>query len=257
MTTRMARDRQYELVPPIPPEFFPRPRWTDFKPNPEKIDDWDKEDVIFRVSLPYSDLQWWDQSQLRDVRLMMLRHPEFPPEAIIPPSKTLDRKGKLLPGNITDKLYWEIHHNLPLWRLAEIRQLSFLADAPAEEQEQSYGKGPDYRHTRLEHSFLTGRLAESIARNNQRSEIEVDFMITAGTIHDIAIPAKGDATLELDVKALAEEIAIERILGKYDLSFLRPYKVDGQTVIEIVRGVGTQGRLLDIVDKLAYTATDI
>src|SRR3990167_4220840 len=82
-------------------------------------------------------------------------------------------------------------------------------------------------------------------------------LVVAALMHDIAMPPFGDATIELDAEALSEEVAISRLLRRYDLKALERFGVQKRQILATIRGQGILGKLLDLADKISYTACDV
>ncbi len=230
--------------------------WADWEPNPEYVGR-DEGEVYVHVFLPYSDLQWASH-QKTQLDFEAIKKQETPPGLLNsdPDYYFKDINGNLMPGNITGDVYWAIHHLLPFERLTYIKQLALLTYS-AEGERNYYGKGPGFHQTRSNHSFLTALPLERILIKNHFPQETVNNGIICAMIHDIATPPFGDPTKEIDPEVLSEEAAIKRLLKKYDLTKLDQYGFDEETVLDAIQGQGTLGKLLDIADKLSYTAVDI
>lgn len=231
------------------------PSFSRFESSPHLIGT-DKGELLFRVFLPYSDLGWANPKKLAQERREFAQG-NIPQDGILDEDwYAKDEGGKLLPGNIVEDAYWAVFHCLPIWRLNSIKQLAMLAFA-TEDEKNVYAKGLEFPQTRLEHSILTARITEIMLRNNGFSERDINLGTISALIHDIATPAFGDPTMEIDPDALSEETALERLLQEHDTTPLEQFGFNKQLVLDIVRGRGTIGKILDIADKIAYTAVDL
>lgn len=236
-----------------------RPYWQEWAPAPERTKN-EKGELFVAVFLPYSDLNWINPKRI-EADFDSIRKGEYPPPGLIGSRKdedyySKDDNGKLMPGNITEEVYWAVHHNLPFWRLGNIAQLALLTYS-AEDERNYYAKGPSFKHTRQHHSFLVARSLEHMLEANGFNQGFVNNGIIAGMSHDIATPPYGDPTKEIDPEVLNEEVAVERILSKYDLSPLEKYGFNRDLILQAIRNEGTLGKCLDIADKISYTALDI
>ncbi len=231
--------------------------WADWKPHPDGVGK-DRGEVYVHVFLPYSDLQWASDEKTQ-LDYQALERRETPPGLLSsdPNYFMKDLKGNYLPGNITDKIYWDLPELLPTSRLMYIKQLALLTFS-AENERNYYGKGPGFHQTRDNHSFLTALPLEKILIENGFPQKTVNNGIIAAMSHDIATPPFGDPTKEIDPEILNEEVAVKRIFEKYDLSKLvELYGFDERVVLAAIQGQGVLGKLLDIADKLSYTAIDV
>lgn len=234
----------------------PEPLFADF--SPELGESYNPEKVLAKVFLPFSDLNWINFERWGQLRQSFLDHQE-PPVGYIQDVSWLekDEEGNLMPGNIKGEIYGAVNSSLPLQRLHYIKQLSLLTHSGESEENPYLFIGSEFSQTRLLHVFLTARVLESILKRNNFSSQEVNLGIMAGLIHDLATPAFGDPTKEIDPDVLSEDKALERLLGKYDLSDLEKFGFDRERLLAIVQNGGAIGQLLDLVDKIAYTAVDV
>lgn len=229
--------------------------WRDFEPNPHRIGT-DHGNLYVRVFLPYSDLGWSNPQKI-EANFDSIKKQEVPPGLFESDEDfyAKDENGNLMPGNITEDIYWAVHHMLPFERLMYIKQLALLTYS-AEDEVNYYAKGPGFHQTRDNHSFLTARPLELMMRINNFPQSEVNNGIIAGMIHDIATPPFGDPTKEIDPGVLNEEVAVQKFLDKYDLAALERFGFDKEKVLAAIRNEGTLGKLLDIADKISYTSID-
>src|SRR3972149_11484249 len=232
----------------------PRAYWQDWKPDPQLKPE--QGDILIRVSLPYSDIHWLNQVKFADAAEALKSGKIKPYQYLSERGTTTDDNGNELPGNITGEIYWAIYANLPLSRLNYIGQLGLLFHS-TKDQIYEFSKGTDFSHTRLSHSLTTAKVGEGMAICLGLPEQEKNQLVVAALMHDIAMPPFGDATIELDAEALSEEVAISRLLRRYDLKALERFGVQKRQILATIRGQGILGKLLDLADKISYTACDV
>lgn len=174
------------------------------------------KDVSFYEFLPYSDLSRW-----------------------VPEQST----------------YEEAQRNTKaLNRLANIKALSFLSFIGPKNNPNTYYLG--YSHTRLDHSLVVALTIEHILRQNGASLDQINIGIVAGLFHDIATPALGDATKQLDPKNLDEENFWWETLDDEGRNFVKRF-TDKETLGKIIKNQGLLGEVLDIADRIVYTMKDL
>lgn len=149
----------------------------------------------------------------------------------------------------------------PLFRLTMVSQLGYLVPPRPDEwdKEQSIAYTvPQFRHSRWEHSLLMAMLMEVILARNGFFQKERAAKVLTAACHDIAMPAGGDSVKRVDPKALDEEENFAWVLNHYGLAekWSGEYGFDIILAQEMVRGKGMFGRLLDVLDKISYTALD-
>lgn len=227
-----------------------------FEPHPERIGK-DEGELFVRIFLPYSSLHWANPEKFRNDRDAIYKR-EIPPGLLQFDEDYYAKKedGSPMPGNITEDIYWAVHHMLPVWRLSRIKQLALLTHS-AEDEVNYYAKGIGFSQTRLNHSFLVARPLEFMMENNGFPKEDVNNGIIAGMSHDIATPPWGDPTKEIDPEVLDEEVSIRKLFFSLDLSPLKQFGFDENKVLDAVQNKGPIGKLLDIADKLSYTAIDV
>lgn len=175
------------------------------------------EDVAFYEFLPYSDLSRWVPEQ---------------------------------------SIYEEaLNSTKALNRLQEIKALSFLSFMGPENNPHAYYH-IGYPHTRLDHSLVVALTIEQILRQNGASSDQINIGIVAGLFHDIATPALGDATKQLDPKNLDEEDFWWETLDKEGRNFVKRF-TDKETLGKIIKNQGLLGEVLDIADRITYTMKDL
>ncbi len=151
-------------------------------------------------------------------------------------------------------LYENALRTLPLGRLGNIKQLSFLSYI-----------GPDpkityffpYSHDRLDHSLTVGLVAEKMLRQNRLPEDQINLGILAGFLHDIATPAHGDPIKYLDPEALNEETYWFEALDEKSKNFLEQFGATKEVMDGIISNQGVLGKVLDIADRITYTMKDL
>lgn len=158
-------------------------------------------------------------------------------------------------------LFYELDHAEPFFRLGGISQLGYLVPPRPEEWDKNISIAylvPQFIHTRWVHSLLVAILMELILAHNGFSQKErAPIVLTAGC-HDIATPAGGDSIKRVDPKNLQEEENFVWVLERYGLAekWTKQFGFDLVLAKKWVKGKGVFGRLLDVVDKIAYTALD-
>ena len=169
----------------------------------------------FKVFLPYSDLKEW------------------------------------IPKN---GIYDDASNSFPLYRLADIRALSFLAYiGPTPGKQYMIG----FDHTRFDHTLVVALTTEHILKQNEFPKKDINIGILAALLHDIAIPAYGDATKSVDPKNLNEEEFWWDVLDENAKKFINRHGVDKDRIDEIIKNRGTLGQVLDIADKITYVMKDL
>ncbi len=158
-------------------------------------------------------------------------------------------------------LFYELDHAGPFYRLGGVSQLGYLVPPRPEEWDKNVSIAylvPQFSHTRWAHSLLVAILMELIlARSGFSQEERAPIVLTAGC-HDIATPAGGDSIKRVDPKNLHEEENFAWVLEHYGLDekWRKQFGFNLALAKEWVKGKGVFGRLLDVVDKLCYTALD-
>ena len=139
-------------------------------------------------------------------------------------------------------------------RLGNIKALSFLSFIGPKHNPNTYYLG--YSHTRFDHSLVVALTTEQILRQNGASLDQINIGIVAGLFHDIAIPALGDATKQLDPKNLDEENFWWETLDEEGRNFVKRF-TDKETLGKVIRNQGLLGEVLDIADRITYTMKDL
>ena len=157
-------------------------------------------------------------------------------------------------------LFSEIKNNEAFCRLGLISQLGYLVP-PLDEKDKHYTNisyiVPIFPHTRWIHSLLTGVLTEIILAKNQFSFFERAPVVLAAALHDIATTAGGDSVMRISPELREEENFSEVIKRNGWSQVLKSkYGFDLKAAADWVKGKGLYGQLLDVVDKISYTALD-
>lgn len=152
---------------------------------------------------------------------------------------------------IRGQVYFDLLDQFPTGRLRGIKELTML--------DSFRGHKPfGFTNTREVHSLCVAALMELVLRKNNASEEIIHNAVAAGFLHDYTLPAGGDATIAIDKKCLKEEKTWPAVVSKKRLLPLKTaYGIDRQTVYEAILGKGVLGRLLSVVDQIAYTSQDV
>jgi HD superfamily phosphohydrolase len=143
--------------------------------------------------------------------------------------------------------------SLPVGRLAQVKQLSFLAYiGPSPETQYLH----EFTHTRLEHTLLAAKAMEAILRRNGASEQEVKLGIIAAIMHDQATPAFGEATKKIDRDNLDEEKHWAEVMDEKAWNYLAGEGITGEQIDDIIHNRGLLGKVLDIADRISYVLLD-
>lgn len=158
-------------------------------------------------------------------------------------------------------LFYEISHTEALFRLGQISQLGYLVPPRPEHWDKDLVIDylpPTFPQTRWLHSLITAILMEVIlARNGFSAKQRVPAVLTAA-YHDVATPAGGDSIKRVDPEGLDEERNFTWVLERCGLAerWSKLFGFDLSLAQSWVESRGLFGRLLDVIDKLAYTAID-
>jgi hypothetical protein len=164
-------------------------------------------------------------------------------------------------ADILEEEYFKGLLSYAFYRLGEISQLGYLVPPRPEDWNKKVSIAylvPTFQHTRWAHSRLVAFLAEVVLAANNFSEEERLPIVLTFAYHDVAIPAGGDSIQRVAPEELDEEENFEWSLNHYGLtkSWSEEYGFDVEKARQWVKGRGLFGRLLDVVDKMAYTALD-
>lgn len=147
-----------------------------------------------------------------------------------------------------------------LHRLAHIPQLASLEDPDTTPSGRALATR--FSHTRFVHSLDVMTLACVIAYNNQKWFSDhpgwYQVLMLAALTHDVLTPAGGDTIKAIDFAALDEDTWYAEVLEQEAVrNFCTQHNVDTDLLIATVNGKGVLGSILDLADKLAYTARDL
>lgn len=151
-------------------------------------------------------------------------------------------------------VYHDVAKNSAFHRLSGIKALSFLSLVGPAPEVQHY---QEFVHGREDHSYVVARLGELILRRNGYPEDEINRAVIAFLMHDIATPALGDATMKLDPTNLSEEDNFRATIGDREKALFAKYGTNVDEVEAIIKNKGVLGQVLDIADRLTYTAKDL
>jgi len=146
-------------------------------------------------------------------------------------------------------------------RISGISQLGYLVPPRPEEWDKDYTivyLAPQFHHTRGLHCLLAAIIMEVVlARHGFSEEARADKVLIAG-FHDIAIPAGGDSVKRVDPKELDEEDNFSWVIKHYGLAkqWSEEFGFKLGFAQKMVKNQGVFGRLLDVIDKICYTALD-
>lgn len=145
-----------------------------------------------------------------------------------------------------------------LHRLNNIRQLAFLYD-PVYRENNPGMLSTHFNHTRFLHVLDTAALAGLIILNNKKELWEQRNLIRlAALTHDTLTPGGGDTTKLIDLKAFDEDVNYPELFKRKGWSAFRDeYGIDENLLYDTILGKGLFGRVLDIIDKISYTARDL
>jgi len=140
-----------------------------------------------------------------------------------------------------------------LGRLYNIKCLSFLSYIGSQPENRYF---VEFHHSRLDHTLTVALIVEEILKQNGFSQDQVNIGIIAGLLHDIATPAYGDATKQVDMKNLHEEDYWWKVLDKKGKDFISQFGTK-KMFDKIIKNQGTLGKVLDISDRIIYTMKDL
>lgn len=150
----------------------------------------------------------------------------------------------------------DVAHAFSMFRLDGIKQLGFLNQ-------------PHYNHyvelrqslsdtSRYVHSLDVMAITTLIGHNLGITGTELNNLRTLAFTHDVATPAGGDSVKMVDPAGLDEERNFGRFLeGPAFEALERKYGLDKKLLLSGVVNEGLHGEILDIADKIAYTARDV
>lgn len=160
---------------------------------------------------------------------------------------------KISYGCLEGGLVHHLHDVFNLHRLYNVRQLGFLT-MPL----KSNVARLMFPHSRGVHHLDTAAIGLNIIRNNHELQESMHVLEAAFCSHDALTPAGSDTTKFIDSKKFDEEMNFNMLFSKPGWKQIRNiYDIEEELLYETVCGKGILGHVLDIADKIAYTARDI
>lgn len=153
-----------------------------------------------------------------------------------------------------DSAFHDVERNSTFNRLGNVKALSFLSFVGVHPEINFY---QEFVHTREDHSYVVARVGELMLRRNGFPESEINKAVIAYMMHDIATPALGDATMKMDEENLSEEDNFRKVIGEKEQRLFEKYGTSVDEIVSIVKNEGVLGEVLDIADRLTYTAKDM
>lgn len=156
-----------------------------------------------------------------------------------------------------DGLTEKVHRIFKLGRLQRIKQLGFL-NQPIYNCYDPARQGLA-QHDRWFHSLDVMAVGTMIAHNIalRTTKLRIPVTRTACLTHDGITSAGGDSLKLVDFAALDEDANYPGYVAGLDLSELESYGITKEALIRAIQHKGLEGQLLDIADKIAYTARDV
>jgi|WetSurMetagenome_2_1015567.scaffolds.fasta_scaffold00473_17 HD superfamily phosphohydrolase len=140
-----------------------------------------------------------------------------------------------------------------LGRLNGIKALSFLSYVGPKPKDMYF---TEFSHSRLDHTLTVALINEAILKQNGIPQDQMNLGIIAALLHDIATPAYGDATKQVDIKNLHEEDHWWNVLDSKGKKFIKQFGTK-QMIGNIIKNQGVLGKVLDISDRITYTMKDM
>jgi hypothetical protein len=161
----------------------------------------------------------------------------------------------------SDSVFTEWYRAPEVFRLGGISQLGYLVPPRPIDWLDDVSLCylvPQFTHTRWIHSLVVAFLMEVTLARNGFSLLERQPMVLTGGCHDIAMPAGGDSIKYLDRAAFDEETNFSAVMQQSGLAerWQQMFGLDLEQAAAWVRNEGVIGKLLDVCDKLSYTAID-
>lgn len=151
-------------------------------------------------------------------------------------------------------IYTDAFNAFPLGRLEHVKALSFLSYVRKNPEQHYFIQ---YNHSRLDHSITVALVTEQILKQSGLPQKEINIGIIAGLLHDIATPAHGDATKNVDPENLDEEKFWWEVLDKKGQDFIAQHEITTQAMDSIIKNKGVLGKTLDVADRITYTMKDL
>lgn len=160
---------------------------------------------------------------------------------------------------IADGLIHDVCAALNVFRLENIRQLSYLHDPVMNEVPEISGAGMLFHHSRYMHSLDVMATATLMGLKCKLLPWELTHLRVAAISHDVLTPAGGDAVKFLDSSAFDEDLHYPEIFKSNPewIAIRKRHELSEELLTSIVRGEGLLGQILDLADKSSYVAHDV
>jgi HD superfamily phosphohydrolase len=153
-----------------------------------------------------------------------------------------------------NSIYTNALNQIPnLNRLSNVKCLSFLSYVGPDPKNTYFIEFP---HSRLDHTLTVALITEEILKQNGFSQDQINLGIVAALLHDIATPAYGDATKQVDPVNLHEENHWQKMLDKEGKDFIHQFGTE-KMLDTIIKNQGVLGKVLDVSDRITYTMKDL
>ncbi len=157
---------------------------------------------------------------------------------------------------MSDGLAEFVSQKLQLHRLSNIRQLAFLT-SPTITNSPMKVYPLAFTHNRYLHSLEVYAIATLIGYRLGLHAAEMLLLQIAALSHDKLTPAGGDVLKVIDPEAFDEDACYPEIFKQEGWRHVRDgFEVDEGKLAQVILGKGLLGSILDLADKLAYTARD-
>lgn len=145
-------------------------------------------------------------------------------------------------------------------RLGTKKQLGYLIDPADDALEPPVFTG-SFQQTRYLHSLDVAVLGALMLYNNRQHFDQYPGLAEAALValvsHDALTPAASDSTKAVDFERFDEDKHYPTLIREAAVAnFIKTEGIDFNLVCAIVRNEGVAGAILDLADKLAYTARD-
>ena len=156
-----------------------------------------------------------------------------------------------------DGMAQEFYDMLKMHRLFGVHQLGFMHD-PVHRVHNTATMAMDFTHTRGLHQLDVYAVMMLIIENNPCLEPHRTVLLAAAISHDGRSPAGGDTTKLIDLELFDEEKNYKDFFKFSGWQVLKKkYHLNEDELYSVVQGKGLLGSVLDIADKIAYTARDV
>lgn len=164
-------------------------------------------------------------------------------------------------ANFFEEEYFKEFLHCAFYRLGGISQLGYLVPPRPEDWDRNINISyvfPAFPSTRWAHCRLVALMMEAVLARNGFTEKERLPIVLTSAYHDSATPAGGDSIQRIAKKELDEENNFEWVLDYHGLTekWSKEYGFDIKKAKRWVKGSGLFGKVLDYLDRIAYTALD-